>query len=77
MVGPSPFTLGSDGKLSLALEPVIANWMWRDDGTLMFKFLGEIQVRARERERETPCHAAAPHASFCALSRVSHASSYL
>ena len=44
MVGPSPFTLDAKGELQLELAPVIAPWMWRDDGTLMFKFLGKIDV---------------------------------
>ena len=44
MVGPAPFTLDDAGKLQLALQPVIADWMWRSDGTLLFKFLGAIQV---------------------------------
>merc|ERR1719421_2446082 len=44
MVGEAPFGLDADGKLQLALQPVIADWMWREDGTLLFKFLGTIQV---------------------------------
>ena len=44
MVGPAPFSLDKSGKLQLALKPVIAKWMWRDDGTLLFKFLGKVAV---------------------------------
>merc|ERR1712087_819934 len=44
MVGEAPFTLDGDGKLQLSLAPVIASWMWREDGTLVFKFLGSMQV---------------------------------
>lgn len=44
MVGAAPFTLDAAGELQLELKPVIAPWMWRDDGTLMFKFLGKIDV---------------------------------
>ena len=32
------------GALQLSLAPVIASWLWRDDGTLLFKFLGAIDV---------------------------------
>lgn len=44
MVGEAPFSVNSDGKLQLALQPVIVDWMWHDDGTLTFKFLGAIEV---------------------------------
>jgi hypothetical protein len=44
MVGEAPFKLDSKGKLQLALEPIIPEWMWRADGTLIFKFLGAIDV---------------------------------
>merc|ERR1712228_404235 len=44
MVGETPFTLDDEGKLQLSLAPVIASWMWREDGTLTFKFLGSMQV---------------------------------
>lgn len=45
MVGASPFSLDSHSKaLQLSLQPIIANWLWRDDGTLTFKFLGAIDV---------------------------------
>ncbi|KAL3927844.1 MAG: hypothetical protein SGPRY_002646 [Prymnesium sp.] len=44
MVGPTPFSLSADKKLQVSLAPVIADWMWRDDGTLNFKFLGSIDV---------------------------------
>ena len=45
MVGASPFSVDADSKkLQLALEPAIASWMWRADGTLQFTFLGAIDV---------------------------------
>jgi len=44
MLGAAPFSLDSEGKLQLALEPVIASWMWQKDGTLLFKFLGAVEV---------------------------------
>jgi hypothetical protein len=42
--GPTPFTLDSDGNLQLSLAPVISSWLWRADGTLIFKFLGSMEV---------------------------------
>ncbi|KAL1526064.1 hypothetical protein AB1Y20_020885 [Prymnesium parvum] len=44
MAGAAPFSLNADGKLQLALRPIVADWMWRDDGTINFKFLGNIDV---------------------------------
>lgn len=46
MVGVAPFTLGgaSGQSLQLKLEPAIASWLWRPDGTLSFRFLGAIDV---------------------------------
>jgi hypothetical protein len=44
MVGPTPFTTDAKGALQLSLAPVIASWMWREDGTLLTKFLGSIQL---------------------------------
>ena len=44
MVGATPFSLAADGSLQLALQPVISSWMWKADGTLLFKFLGAVDV---------------------------------
>merc|ERR1711959_870328 len=44
MVGPTPFTTDAKGALQISLAPVIASWMWREDGTLLTKFLGSIQL---------------------------------
>jgi len=45
MVGATPFSLDpSTKKLQLSLSPAIASWLWRSDGTLVFKFLGAVQV---------------------------------
>ena len=46
MVGVAPFTLGgaSGQSLQLKLEPAIASWLWRPDGTLSFRFLGAVDV---------------------------------
>ena len=43
--GAAPFSVEPSSKaLQLALAPVIASWLWRKDGTLVFKFLGAITV---------------------------------
>jgi hypothetical protein len=43
--GAAPFSIDpTTKKLQLALSPVIASWLWKEDGTLIFKFLGAIQV---------------------------------
>ena len=44
MLGRTPFTTDADGALQLSLEPVIADWMWRSDGMIDFRFLGAIDV---------------------------------
>jgi hypothetical protein len=44
MTGATPFTLDKDGSLQLTLSPVIPSWMWREDGTVTFSFLGDIEV---------------------------------
>ena len=45
MVGATPFSLDpSTKRLQLSLSPAIASWLWRADGTLVFKFLGAVQV---------------------------------
>jgi hypothetical protein len=44
MMGTQPFALDKDGELTLRLMPVIADWMWKEDGTLVWKFLGQIRV---------------------------------
>ena len=44
MAGETPFTLDAHGTLQLSLAPIIPSWFWREDGTLVFKFLGAIDV---------------------------------
>jgi hypothetical protein len=44
MAGPNPFKVDVDGKLILQLEPVLPDWMFSDDGTVSFVFLGKVQV---------------------------------
>jgi len=43
MFGPRPFTV-QDGELCLAFKPALPDWLFREDGTLTFVFLGQCQV---------------------------------
>jgi hypothetical protein len=42
--GPSPFVLNDDGELILSLQPAVASWLFHNDGTICFKFLGVVTV---------------------------------
>lgn len=44
MFGETPFSVSPDGELMLTLKPAIADWMWTEESTLTFKFLGAIDV---------------------------------
>jgi len=44
MAGQTPFSLDDEGALQLTLKPVIASWMWSDEGTVSFTFLGSTTV---------------------------------
>ncbi len=46
MVGPQPFFM-QDGELCLAFKPTLPAWLFRDDGTLTFTFLGNCTVTCR------------------------------
>ena len=41
--GPRPFFM-KDGELRLALRPALPSWLFREDGTLTFTFLGQCIV---------------------------------
>ena len=43
MAGPRPFFM-KDGELRLALRPALPGWLFREDGTLAFTFLGQCVV---------------------------------
>jgi len=43
MVGSQPFFL-RDGELCLAFRPALPSWLFREDGTLSFTFLGQCKV---------------------------------
>jgi hypothetical protein len=42
--GPNPFGINEDGELILSLEPALASWLFREDGTVSFVFLGMCKV---------------------------------
>jgi hypothetical protein len=48
--GPQPFIL-RDGELCLRFAPVLPLWLFRDDGTLAFTFLGQCAVTCRLLDR--------------------------
>lgn len=43
MAGPRPFAVHA-GELCLAFKPTLPGWLFREDGTLTFTFLGQCQV---------------------------------
>jgi hypothetical protein len=44
--GPQPFFV-RNGELGLALRPTLPHWLFREDGTLIFTFLGHCTVTCR------------------------------
>ena len=43
MAGHKPFFM-QDGQLCLSLRPVLPGWLFAEDGTITFKFLGDCEV---------------------------------
>ena len=43
-IGPNPFLVNEDGELTLALAPALASWLFTEDGTVSFMFLGVCRV---------------------------------
>ena len=41
--GDSPFFMADEG-LNLEFSPALPGWLFREDGTLSFTFLGEVEV---------------------------------
>ena len=44
MAGAKPFTVDSAGQLQLALQPVLPGWLFTEEGTVNFTFLGGVSV---------------------------------
>lgn len=44
MCGEAPFTLDKSGDLQLQLSPVLPGWLFTEEGTVSFKFLGTTVV---------------------------------
>jgi hypothetical protein len=53
MAGPQPFFM-RDGELCLRFAPALPPWLFREDGTLAFTFLGRCAVTCRLLERAAP-----------------------
>ena len=47
--GPRPFFM-KDGELCLSFKPTLPRWLFREDGTLTFTFLGGCSVTCRRYE---------------------------
>jgi hypothetical protein len=44
MQGPTPFVVNSSNELTLHLVPALPGWLFADDGTVSFTFLGGVKV---------------------------------
>ncbi len=44
VAGKSPFTVNEKNELQLQLFPILPRWLFHNDGTLSFTFLGKIRV---------------------------------
>ena len=47
MAGPQPFFM-RDGEVCLAFRPALPGWLFGEDGTLAFTFLGQCEVTYRK-----------------------------
>merc|ERR1711908_30260 len=43
VAGEYPFNI-EDGQLALSMKPVLPSWLFKDDGTFSFLFLGAVKV---------------------------------
>jgi len=44
MAGPTPFLLDGNNNLKLQFAPILPGWLFTDDGTASFTFLGSVLV---------------------------------
>lgn len=44
MAGVNPFVINEDGKLNLSFKPIIAGFLFTDEGLVTFQFLSKIKV---------------------------------
>ena len=51
MTGEKPFAVNSAGELQLKLSPVLPGWMFTEEGTVSFTFLGEVSVTYHNPEK--------------------------
>ena len=44
MSGEKPFTVDDEGNLALEFKPVLPKWLWKENGTISYTFLGKTTV---------------------------------
>lgn len=44
MAGHEPFYLNANGELELVFRPILPGWLFTDDGTITFTFLGSVLI---------------------------------
>ena len=54
MAGAHPFFL-QDNRLHLAFKPVLPGWLFREDGSITFRFLGQCMVSYYNPQRHDTC----------------------
>lgn len=52
MAGQKPFSVDSNGGLLLSLQPVLPGWLFTEEGTVSFTFLGEVKVTYHNPSKE-------------------------
>ena len=52
MAGQKPFSVDSNGALLLSLQPVLPGWLFTEEGTVSFTFLGEVKVTYHNPSKE-------------------------
>jgi hypothetical protein len=50
--GENPFFLNNSNELNLRFAPLLAGWLFRQDGTFSFNFLGSIRVTYHNPKRK-------------------------
>ena len=58
--GPQPFRSDGAGSLELAFEPALPSWLFKDDGTVSFTFLGCTKVTYHNAARKNTWELDAP-----------------
>ncbi|CAE8652576.1 unnamed protein product [Polarella glacialis] len=65
MAGPKPFRLSpASGRLELAFEPALPSWLFKEDNTVSFTFLGHIKVTFHNPSRANTWELSGPTSLF-------------